>query len=156
MPLDEINLRIISTLRADARTPLAQIAKTLGLSTATVHQRYKRLRAQGYITGSRIEVDWERLGLPVTALIFLAVSDGTNLATAAAAASAVPHVVSVSSVTGEFDLMAEVRAKSSGHLGELLDDIRAKVPGRTRTVLVLNSFVEGRVPPLDGDLEGRQ
>ncbi|NNF63541.1 MAG: AsnC family transcriptional regulator, partial [Acidimicrobiia bacterium] len=63
MPLDEINLRIISALGRDARMPLAQLAKTLGLSTASVHQRYKRLVDQGYITGSRIEVDWERLGL---------------------------------------------------------------------------------------------
>lgn len=136
--------------------PLAQLAKNLGLSTASVHQRYRRLRDQGYITGSRIEVDLERLGLPVAALIFLAVSDGTSLATAAGAVTAVPFVVAVSSVTGEFDLMAEVRARSSAHLGELLDDIRALVPGRTRTVLMLNSFVEGRMPPLDSDPDGRQ
>lgn len=156
MPLDEVNRQIITMMAQDARIPLAKVAERLSLSTAAIHQRFRRLQDQGYLKGTRLELDWDLLGLPVSALIFLAVSDGTNLSVAATSVAAVPNVVSVSSVTGEFDLMAEVRARSSAHLGELLDDIRGHVPGRSRTVLVLKTFVEGRLPPLGDDPIARQ
>ena len=48
-----------------------------------------------------------------------------------------------------FDLLLIVRARSSEHLGQLLDEIRNHAPGRSRTIVVLNSYFEGRVPPID-------
>ena len=51
----------------------------------------------------------------------------------------------------EFDMMLVVRAHTSTHLGDVLEDIRAAVPARTRTVIVLSTFFEGRIPPIDDD-----
>jgi DNA-binding Lrp family transcriptional regulator len=51
-------------------------------------------------------------------------------------------------VTGEFDLLLTVRARSSQHLGEVLEEIRRTTPGRSRTIVVLATYFEGRMPPL--------
>jgi DNA-binding Lrp family transcriptional regulator len=53
-------------------------------------------------------------------------------------------------ITGEFDLMIVVRARSSAHLGDIIEQLRTIAPIRTRTTVVLNTFFEGRFPPLDG------
>ena len=63
--MDGLDRQILESLAADARTPYAQIAKTLGVATATVHQRVKRLRESGVIRGFRLELDWAAIGLPV-------------------------------------------------------------------------------------------
>ena len=47
--IDDIDLQIIKKLNDDGRTPFAQIAKQLGLSTGTIRQRYHRLVQDGIL-----------------------------------------------------------------------------------------------------------
>ena len=61
---------------------------------------------------------------------------------------AIPYIESCFGVSGEFDLLLVVRATSSMHLGEILDEMRTIAPGTSRTVVVLNTYFEGRIPPL--------
>ena len=62
----------------------------------------------------------------------------------------IPYVMSCFAITGEFDLMLVIRARSSQHLGEILEDLRNQGLGRSRTVVVLNTFFEYRTPPIEG------
>jgi Lrp/AsnC family leucine-responsive transcriptional regulator len=146
--MDALDQSIIEALTLDARRPLSGVAKDLGVATATVHERVKRLRERGVITGARLEIDWEQVGLPVVALISLTLREPGPLDEAAAKLAAMPHVESCYAITGEFDLLLIVRARSSQHLGEILDDVRTQVAGASRTVVVLSTYFEGRVPPL--------
>lgn len=147
--MDDLDRHIIRTLADDARTPYAQIARQLGVATATVHQRVRRLRDRGVIRGFRLELDWEAVGLPVSAVVSIQSRADASLGEVAAALRSIPHVVSCVAVTGEFDLFATVRARSSEHLGELVDEIRRTAMGSTRTVLVLTPYFLGSTPPLD-------
>ena len=61
---------------------------------------------------------------------------------------AIPEIQNCYASTGEFDLILTVRARSSDHLGQLLSDIRKVAPGRSRTIVVLATFFDGRVPPV--------
>lgn len=146
--MDDLDVTIIHHLASDARTPLARIADAVGVSTATIHQRVRRLRDRGVIRGYRLDVDWDALGLPVSAVVSLQVGDAVGLGTTASELSEVPWVESCAAVTGEFDLMAVVRARSSSHLGEVLDDLRRRIPGASRTVVVLTSYFSDRLLPL--------
>jgi Lrp/AsnC family leucine-responsive transcriptional regulator len=67
--MDEIDYQIVALLATNGRMPYAQIAARVGMSTATVHHRVKRLKAKGFIRGFTIDVDWEALGYPVDAFI---------------------------------------------------------------------------------------
>ncbi|OFW66082.1 MAG: hypothetical protein A2Z12_10360 [Actinobacteria bacterium RBG_16_68_21] len=146
--MDSVDRTIVAALLEDARRPLAQIAKDTGLATSTVHQRVKRLEDNGIISGSRILVDWVALGYPVLAILSAEVG-GASLAGVAEAFRAVPCVQSCWAITGEFDLMMVVRAHSSAHLGEIIEELRAISPIRTRTTVVLSTFFEGLFPPLE-------
>jgi Lrp/AsnC family transcriptional regulator for asnA, asnC and gidA len=146
--MDDVDAQIIEALMHDARTPLAALAKELGLATATVHNRVKRLRERGIIAGSRVVLDWDQIGYPVVATISIALSTTGSIEDAADRLATIPFVQNCFAITGEFDLLIVVRARSSQHLGELLDDIRRLVPGQSRTVVVLRTYFADRLPPL--------
>jgi Lrp/AsnC family leucine-responsive transcriptional regulator len=138
-------------LADDARRPLSRVAKDLGVAQTTLHQRVRRLEEHGIITGARLVIDWEQVGLPVVAVVSVGVDEPRLLADAAAKFATIPYVQTCFSITGEFDLMLVVRARSSDHLGEVLEMLRGAVHGRSRTVISLSTFFEGRVPPLPAD-----
>ena len=146
--MDTTDRKIVQSLIKDARRPLAQIAEEIGLATSTVHQRVKRLEESGVIEGSRAILNWTALGYPVLAILSAEVGGG-SLADAAEAFKAIEGVQSCWAITGEFDLMLVVRARSSAHLGEIIEQLRSHASIRTRTTIVLNTFFEGRFPPLD-------
>ena len=147
--MDALDRTIIAHLSADGRTPYSRIAEQTGVATTTVHQRVKRLTERGVITGTRIRIDWEAVGLPVTALVSVEAPGDRPLNEIAEELRSIPQIQNCFAVTGEFDLLLIVRARSSEHLGQLLDEIRNHAPGRSRTIVVLNSYFEGRVPPID-------
>lgn len=135
----------------DARRPLSRVAAEIGVPQTTLHQRVRRLEEAGVIVGSRLLIDWEKVGLPVLAIVSLEVTAPGPFEDAARALTDIPYVQSCYSITGEFDLMLVVRAQSSDHLGEVLEMVRAAVPGHSRTLVVLSTFWDGRVPPPAGE-----
>ncbi|MDX1690974.1 MAG: Lrp/AsnC family transcriptional regulator [Acidimicrobiia bacterium] len=146
--MDELDRKILVALADDARRPLSRVAEELGVGSTTVHQRVRRMEERGVIVGSRLLVDWEAVGLPVVALVSIEVAEDAPLRDQADQLAENPYVQNCFAVTGEFDLLAVIRAHSSSHLGEILEDLRHLVPGRTRTVIVLSTYFDGRVPPL--------
>jgi Lrp/AsnC family leucine-responsive transcriptional regulator len=147
--MDALDHTIIASLTKDGRMPYSRIAEEAGVATTTVHQRVRRLTERGVIAGTRVKVDWEALGLPVTAAISVTAPDDRPLKEVADGLSSIPFVYSCYAVSGEFDLLVMVRARSSNHLGELLEGIRQHAPGRTRANVVLATYFEGRLPTLD-------
>ncbi len=146
--MDDLDRNIIAALTQDGRTPYSRIAEDCGVATTTVHQRVRRLFERGIIIGTRVRLDWEAVGLPVTAVVSLETPSSEPLASIAEELRAIPFVQNCYAVTGEFDLLMTVHARSSEHLGELLEEIRTYAPGRSRTLVVLATYFEGRVPPV--------
>ena len=147
--MDGLDTTIIACLTTDGRMPYSRIAEEAGVATTTVHQRVRRLTERGIITGTRVTVDWEALGLPVTAAISITAPDDRPLNDVADGLRSIPFVASCYAVTGEFDLFVMVRARSSNHLGQLLEEIRRHAPGRTRAIVVLATYYEGRLPMVE-------
>ena len=61
--IDQIDQKILSFLVKNARMPFLEIARECGVSGAAIHQRVKRLEANGVITGSRLLVKPQALGI---------------------------------------------------------------------------------------------
>jgi Lrp/AsnC family leucine-responsive transcriptional regulator len=146
--MDTIDYQIIRILEEDGRIPFSQIATKIGKSTATVHQRVKRLKELGYINSFTVDLNWEALGYPVDAFISIGDTDSHGLAELSERLRAIPFVRSSAAVTGEFDLLLHIKARSSSHLGEVLDEIRQIAPGPSRTVVTLSTYIAGQIPPL--------
>ena len=65
---DELDLRILQLLSGDARIQFKQIAEALGVDQRTVAKRIAAMR-ENQVIRDRIEIDWSRLGLGISAYV---------------------------------------------------------------------------------------
>ena len=76
--IDRIDQKILSFLVKNARMPFLEIARECNVSGAAIHQRVKRLEANGVITGSRLLVKPQALGLNVCAFVSVSLSEANK------------------------------------------------------------------------------
>lgn len=69
--LDNIDVKIIKSLLADARTNFSDIAKKCGVSSTAIHNRYEKLKDSGVIVGSTITVDFRAFDYDCFASFFI-------------------------------------------------------------------------------------
>jgi len=145
--LDEVDLKILKLLLEDARRSYRDIAKELGLSVATVHNRVKRLQAEGVIKGFAPIIDHSKLGFDLTALILLQ-AEGSHLIDVEEQVAKLEETCAVYDITGEFDIAVVARFKSREALNRFIKSL-LKIPfvKRTSTSMVLNVVKEDFRPP---------
>ena len=68
-PLDRHDREILARYQGDTQAPAKVIADAVGLSTAAVQRRLKRLRADGVIAGEVAVLEPSAVGLPVTCVV---------------------------------------------------------------------------------------
>ncbi|WP_242907200.1 Lrp/AsnC family transcriptional regulator [Actinomadura terrae] len=73
LKLDTTDIKILAALQNNGRINNKDLAATVHLAPSTCLERVNRLRRAGIITGHRVEVDPEKLGRPLEALLFLQV-----------------------------------------------------------------------------------
>src|SRR5438045_3558176 len=98
MTIDELDARLIETMRASPRVGLLEIARRLGVARGTVQARLAKLERGGVITGFGPEVDASALGYPITALMFVELAQG-RLADAVAAMEKMPEMLEADAVS---------------------------------------------------------
>src|ERR1035441_6983147 len=67
--LDATGIKLLSVLQEDPRFSWAEVGRRIGLSPAATAERLKRLEDAGVVTGYRVDIDREALGLPILAII---------------------------------------------------------------------------------------
>ncbi len=97
-----------------------------GLSTSAVHQRVRRLEQRGIIKGYAAVVDYEALGLSLTAFISIKPIDPSQPDDSPDLLVDVPEIEDCHSVAGDENYILKVRVASPGALEELL----ARDPGQ--------------------------
>ncbi len=139
--VDELDLRLIAELQADGRLPMRTLAERVHISRAACYSRVERLHSQGVITGYRATVDPARLGLALSAYVYLKISQHSWKAVRAALRQ-VPEVEHGSLVSGENDLVLFVRTRDAASLRDLvlhtlqtMEDVLS-----TQTVLVFDEL----------------
>jgi Lrp/AsnC family leucine-responsive transcriptional regulator len=142
--LDERDLEIVAALQEDARATYADIARRVGLSPSSVHERVRKLEQSGVITAYRAVVDPDALGLFVTALVAVIPLDPTQPDDLPERVEEFAEVVDCFSVAGEANYVLKVRTRTTQHLEELIRRLREKGGVQTRTTVVLSTPFEGR------------
>ena len=67
--IDGIDKKILRFLMEDARKPILEIARNIGISGAAIHQRLRKLEASGLISGSKFVINPKVLGYTTMAYI---------------------------------------------------------------------------------------
>jgi DNA-binding Lrp family transcriptional regulator len=146
--IDELDVRLILTLRANPRVGLLEVSRRLGVARGTVQARLEKLGARGVITGFGPEIDPAHMGYPVSAFVALEIVQG-RLEEAVDALHAVPEVLEVHGVTGDRDLMCRVVARDNGHLQEVINGmVHEGSVRRSTSAIAMSSQIPFRVEPL--------
>lgn len=125
--LDEIDRRVIESLRKDGRAAFAQIADSLNVSPGMIRLRFNRLVEQGYLKVVAI-TNPLRMGYKTMAMIGVRV-DGSKLLEAAEKISRLDEVIYLVVTSGRFDLFAEVVCRDQNHLLEFITGKLSAIDG---------------------------
>lgn len=146
--MDTTDLRIVDLLRGNARLPYAELARQVGLSAPSVHERVGKLEAAGVLRGYRADVPPEAIGLGVTALIGIVQQAETEIDDVVAALGALPEIESCYFLAGEESFLLKVRVGTMAELEQLIVRLnRTRGVARTRTTVALSTKWEGRPQP---------
>lgn len=118
--IDDLDRYIVYRLQGDARTTsAAEIADSFGVSPSTVRNRISKLEADGVVTGSHLEIDYELVGYPLVTLVFCTAPIPERESLAEASLS-VDGVISVRELmTGEENLHVVVVGRDSEDLSRI-------------------------------------
>ena len=123
---------LLNLMRENARASSAELARRLGVSRTTVQSRLERLERKGVIAGYSVKLgaDYEKSLVQSHVLITVSPKLTQQVVTRLAAIEAVRVVHSVS---GSFDMIAELAAQSMADLDAAIDAI-GEMDGVERTL----------------------
>ena len=145
--IDQIDQKILSFLVKNARMPFLEIARECGVSGAAIHQRVKRLEANGVITGSRLLVNPQALGLNVCAFVSVSLSESNRYPEVIESFKKISEIVECHFVTGKYALLLKIYCFNHDHLMEILVNTIQKIPyvQSTETQISLDQAIERQV-----------
>src|SRR3974377_165619 len=109
--MDDKDRQLIGLLRSDARTSIAALAKTLGVSRGTLQNRLARLAADGTIVGYTVRLKPDVGEQRMRAFMTVSV-EGNQVDAVIKALRGDPAVAALHSTNGRWDIVAEPRAAS--------------------------------------------
>lgn len=142
--LNKKDIRILKFIDQHGATNLDEIAKGVRMSRSTVHYRMKKFYDDGTIRRTIIEIDPEKLGLEVTALVFVYVNyEKVSADELGELLSKVSGVNTVYYVLGDVDFILILKVKDKEDLKRAIKDITS-IEGvvRTGTHFVVSTIKE--------------
>jgi Lrp/AsnC family leucine-responsive transcriptional regulator len=150
--LDDVDRRLLRILQADGRITNLKLAEAVGLSSASTHERVKRLVRDGTILGfsARLNPALLQAGLLVFAEVRL--SDMSNEVNAAFKAAVLlrPEILECHEVAGGFDYLLKTRVAHMGAYRDLVAAVAWNLPGvrDVRTYAVMEELKNTTALPL--------
>lgn len=140
LTLDETDRGLLEMLRDDARTPVVELAKRLGVSRATVQNRMRRLERDGVIAGYTVRIASE-IEKPAVRALMCVRAESAREADVIRQLRGNPNIRAVHHTTGQWDLIAEIHADSLASFNRIVGALRL-IEGvkATETNLLLDSY----------------
>src|SRR5680860_1397815 len=132
-PLDDVDWQIVAVLQDDGRISFSELGRRVAMSAPAVAERVRRLEETGVITGYRAQVDLERLGYPIQAVVRLR-TDYADKDLFEKTVSDLPHVIECLRITGEDCYVIKVVATAVSELGSATTSVVVARPLEARVV----------------------
>ena len=145
--IDGIDKEILRDLMQDARKPILQIAKKIGISGAEIHQRLKKLEQAGVISGSKFVVDIKVLGYSTMAFVGVYLDKAMSNPEAVRELKKIPEVLECHYTTGNWSIFIKIICKDNEHLMQLLNKKIQAIKGvsRTETFISLDQQIDRQI-----------
>lgn len=131
--LDELDLQILGLLIKDCRTPYLEIARICHVSGGTIHVRIKKMEDYGIIEGSRILLNFNKLGYDVCCYVGIYVDKASSFASVFEEMKKINEVVELHLTTGNYSMFAKVISKNMSDLQNVLLNKINNIAGIQRT-----------------------
>ncbi len=145
--IDGIDKKILRFLMADARKPILEIARHIGISGAAIHQRLRKLEASGLIAGSKFIVNPKVLGYTTMAYIGIYLDKAMSNPLAVKELEKIPEVLECHYTTGNWSILIKVLCRDNEHLMNVLNRDIQQIEGvsRTETFISLNQQIDRQI-----------
>ena len=133
---------LLAILRCNARASISDIARAFDVSRTAIQNRINKLEANGVIKAYSVVLGNDYTSNLISANVSIKVSP--NLRSNVCIALRKIHQIShISSISGEFDLLAVIQAQSLEKLSDTLDIVCAlEGISRTNSSILLNTIFE--------------
>lgn len=145
-----VDSKILAQLMQNGRSTWAELAAMLDMSAPGVADRVRRLEESGVIQGFTVQVDPAKVGLMLTAFIWVTCERPSAREPFLALVQTLPDIQACYHVAGEYDYLLLVRCRDTAALETLLTDQIKAIPGvaRTNTTISLSTVKETAVLPI--------
>lgn len=133
LQIDGIDKKILRALMEDARTPILEIARSVGVSGAAIHQRLRKLEKAKLISGSKFIINPKVLGYTTMAFIGIFLDKAMNNPDAVKQLKKIPEVLECHYTTGNWSILIKVLCKDNEHLMHVLNREIQTISGVSRT-----------------------
>lgn len=131
--IDGIDKIIIKALMKDARTPILQIAKQVGISGAAIHQRIKKLEESHILMGSNYVLNVKILGYKTLSFVGVYLEKAADNQRAVKALENIPEVIECHYTTGNWSILIKIICLDNEHLMQILNKKIQQIEGVSRT-----------------------
>jgi len=131
--IDGIDKKILRFLMEDARTPILEIARNIGISGAAIHQRLRKLESSGLMTGSKFVINPKMMGYTTMAYIGIYLDKAMSNPEAVRELKEIPEVLECHYTTGNWSILVKVLCTDNEHLMQLLNKKIQQIDGVSRT-----------------------
>jgi len=147
LKIDGIDKKILRYLMADARKPILEIARNIGISGAAIHQRLRKLEASGLLSGSKFVINPKALGYTTMAYIGIFLDKAMSNPRAVAALEKIPEVLECHYTTGNWSILIKVLCLDNEHLMQVLNKKIQQIEGvsRTETFISLDQQIDRQI-----------
>ena len=147
LTLDGIDKEILRFLMEDARKPILEIARHIGISGAAIHQRLRKLESSGIIKGSKFIVDPKVVGYNTMAYVGIFLDKAMSNPKAIKALKDIPEVLECHYTTGNWSILIKVLCRDNAHLMDLLNKKIQQIEGvsRTETFISLDQQIDRQI-----------
>ena len=134
---DELDMKLLFELTKDGNVSVPQLSKKLGINPSVLYSRIKRLLRKKLIKKFTIDIDNSLLGIGVKATVGINRDPKFKIQIHKKLLE-ISEVVSISEVTGRFDIMIQVYAQDLEDLHAVVIEKIGKIEGIQNT----ETFVE--------------
>ena len=131
--IDGIDKKILRYLMKDARTPILEIARNIGISGAAIHQRLRKLEASGLMSGSKFIINPKIMGYTTMAYIGIYLDKAMSNPQAVKELEKIPEVLECHYTTGDWSILIKVLCRDNEHLMQVLNREIQQIDGVSRT-----------------------
>lgn len=142
--IDEKDYAILDVLKVNSSLSIKQISKKTGIPVATVHNRIKKMKANGIITGYTINIDKAKLGKKMVAYVLIKAAPKADHIEILEKVVKHDAVEDGSAITGAFDLILKIRLADIEELDQfVLKHLRTfNEISETQTMIAFRNIVK--------------